>query len=71
MEASRTLSAHLAYLTNQALSSSGEGVIYGYQTAVSQSPTYQLLYLGHPPSVMPNQITCWVPGTLLTSSSNL
>ena len=56
VEASKTLSAQLAYMTNQALSSSVEGGIYGYQPTVSPSPTYQLLYLGQPPSVLPNQM---------------
>ena len=62
VEASKTLSAQLAYMTNQALSSSVEGGIYGYQPTVSPSPTYQLLYLGQPPSVLPNQMYLWGAG---------
>ena len=46
VEASKTLSAYLAYMTNQALSSSAVGGIYGYQPAVSPYPTYQLFYHG-------------------------
>ena len=50
VEASRTLSAYLASMTNSALSSSVWGGINSYQPEVSPNPTHQL----YQPGVFPN-----------------
>ena len=66
VEASRTLSAYLASMTNTALASSVEGGINGYQpmafpnptyqpTALP-NPTYQLHYHGQPTWVLPDHM---------------
>ena len=56
VEASRTLSAYLASMTNTALSSSVEGGINGYQPMVQPNPTYQIYHHSQPAWVPPYQM---------------